>query len=267
MTLTLGSGPFSGHPGGDFNFRVDAPKHILYFEDSPRRVRVRLGGETIADTRAAKLMHETGHMPVIYFPQDAVRIDLLEPTDHSTHCPFKGDASYWTVRAADREAENAVWSYSDPLEGAPPIRGYMAFRFDAMDTWLEEDEPIFGHPRDPYHRVDVREGSDHVRVLAGGELLADTARPKLLFETGLPVRWYIPPDDVRTDLLTNSDTTTVCPYKGLAHYLTLAAGDRSIEDLAFGYSEPFSEAVKVRDHFCFLHHELEVEVSDSPGDG
>jgi len=109
----------------------------------------------------------------------------------------------------------------------------MAFRFDAMDDWLEEDEPILGHPRDPYHRVDVRQGSDHVRVLAGGEILADTARPKLLFETGLPTRWYIPPQDVRTGLLIESDTTTVCPYKGRARYRSLAAGDRPIEDVAF----------------------------------
>lgn len=216
MTLTRGSGPFSGHPGGAFNFRIDAPKHILYFEDSARRVRVCLGGETIADTRASKLMHETGHLPVIYFPQEDVRTDLLEPTAHSTHCPFKGDASYWTIRAGDREAQNAVWGYPDPPEGAPPIAGYLAFRFDAMDAWIEEDEPILGHPRDPYHRVDVRQGSDHVRVLAGGEILADTARPKLLFETGLPTRWYIPSQDVRTGLLIESDTTTVCPYKGRA---------------------------------------------------
>jgi len=104
MPLARGSGPFSGHPGGAFNFRIDAPAHILYFEDLPRRVRVNFGGETIADTRASRLMHETGHLPVIYFPQEDDRTDLLEPTAHSTHCPFKGDASYWTVRAGDREA-------------------------------------------------------------------------------------------------------------------------------------------------------------------
>lgn len=124
--------PSAATPAAPY-FRIDAPKHILYFEDSPRH----LGGETIADTRASKLMHETGHLPVSYFPQEDARTDLLEPTAHSTHCPFKGDASYWTVRAGDREAQNAVWGYPDPLEEAPPIAGYMAFRFDAMDDWLE----------------------------------------------------------------------------------------------------------------------------------
>ena len=266
MTLTLGSGPFSGHPGGRFNFRVEAPKHVLYFEDSPRRIRVRFGGETIADTRRAKLMHETGHLPVYYFPEDDVRTDLLEPTDHSTHCPFKGDASWWTVRAGGRGAENAVWSYPEPHEDAPPIAGYLAFQFKAMDEWLEEDEPVVGHPRDPYHRVDVREGSNHVRVVAGGEVIAETRRPKLVFETGLPVRWYIRPEDVRSGFLTPSDTHTICAYKGHASYWTLGTGDGALEDVAFGYQDPFPEGEKVRDHLCFLHEGVRVEVSDDPPD-
>ncbi len=175
-------------------------------------MRAVFGGETVVDNHSVKLLHETGHLPVYYFPEEDLRGDLLEPTDHTTHCPFKGDASYRSVRVEDRIAEYAVWTYPEPLEDAPPILGYVALYHDAMDKWLEEDEEVFGHPHDPYHRVDVLESSRHVRVSLNGEVVAETERPKILFETGLPPRYYIPPEDVRTDLLVPSETKTVCPY-------------------------------------------------------
>jgi uncharacterized protein (DUF427 family) len=84
MALTRGSGPFGEHPRGVFNFTREGPAHVLYWEDSPRRVRVMFGGEIVADTRHAKLLHETGLLPVYYFPEQDVRKDLLEPTDHQT---------------------------------------------------------------------------------------------------------------------------------------------------------------------------------------
>ena len=118
-------------------------------------------------------------------------------------------------------AENAAWSYPEPIEGAPPIAGYVAFYWNKLDRWLEEDEPAIVHARDPYHRVDVLESSRRIRVLLDGEVLAETDRPLALFETGLPTRWYLPPDDVRLDLLEPSDTRTGCAYKGFAGYWSL----------------------------------------------
>ena len=114
MTLTIGTGPFGEQSAGTFNFEVKAPgDHALYPEDSPRRVRVMLGGETVADSRRVKLLHEAGHLPVYHFPEEDVHMDLLEESDHTTYCPFKGDASYWSVRVGDNVAENAAWSYRD----------------------------------------------------------------------------------------------------------------------------------------------------------
>ena len=128
MTLTIGTGPFGDQGDKTFNFEVLAPRdHVLFFEDSPRRVRVVFGGETVADSRHVKLMHEAGLLPVYYFPEVDVRKDLLEESDHTTHCPFKGDASYWSVRVGGHIAENAVWGYPEPLEEAPPLAGYLAF--------------------------------------------------------------------------------------------------------------------------------------------
>ena len=261
MALALGSGPFGKQSTGAFNFDTSILKaHTLYFEDCPKRVRAVFNGETVVDSRSVKLLHETGHLPVYYFPEEDLRGDLLEPTDHTTHCPFKGDASYRSVRVGDRVAENAVWTYPEPLEDALPISGYAAFYHDAMDKWLEEDEEVFGHPHDPYHRLDVLESSRHVRVSLNGKVVAETDRPKILFETGLPPRYYIPPEDVREDLLVESETKTVCPYKGVASYQSAEMDGEVVEDIVWYYPEPLPEAQKVKDHLCFYDEKVDLQV-------
>ena len=261
MTLTIGTGPFGDQGEKAFNFEVEAPRdHVLFFEDSPRRVRVMLGGETVADSRRVKLMHETRHLPVYYFPEEDVRMDLLETTDHTTTCPFKGEASYWSVRIGENVAENAVWSYPDPIESAPPIAGYLAFYWRKMDHWYEEDEEVFVHPRDPYHRVDMLESSRHVKVSVNGEVVAETNRPIVLFETGLPPRYYIPPEDVREDVLLPSDRNTQCPYKGIASYHSVEAGGETVENLVWHYPEPIAAAEKIRGNLSFFNEKVDLEV-------
>jgi uncharacterized protein (DUF427 family) len=261
MTLTIGTGPFGDQSTGTFNFEVRAPRdHALYLEDTPRRVRVVFNGETIADSRRAKLLHETGHLPVYYFPREDVRWERLEESDHTTYCPFKGDASYWSVRVGERVAENAVWGYPEPIDSCPPIAGYLAFYWRKMDHWYEEDEEVFVHPRDPYHRVDVLESSRHVKVTVNGEVVAETDRPKILFETGLPPRYYIPPEDVREDVLAASEKTTQCPYKGIASYYSVEAGGKRVEDLVWYYPEPIPEAPKIKGLLCFFNEKVDLEV-------
>src|SRR3982751_6446757 len=131
MTLTLGTGPFGHFPGASFNRDMPKSRGLIYFERSPRRMRAAFGGETIVDSRHAMLLHEHGHLPMYYFPEDEVRMDLLEPRDHRTTCPWKGEASYWSVRVGDRVAQNAVWGYPDPIEGAPPLSGFRAFYWNS----------------------------------------------------------------------------------------------------------------------------------------
>ncbi len=263
MALTLGKGPFGKESTGRFNFEVTAPEgHVLYLEDTEKRVRAVFNGETVADSRRVKILHETGHLPVYYFPEEDLRHDLLEGTAHTTHCPFKGDASYRSVRVGDRVAEDVVWHYESPMSSASPIKGYAAFYGDGMDRWLEEDEETIGHPHDPYHRVDVLQSSQHVKVTANGVVVAETDHPKLLFETGLPVRYYIPQEDVKTDGFILSKTQTVCPYKGIASYRSLDVGGEKIEDAVWYYPEPLPEAGKVRDHLCFYDGKVNIEVRD-----
>jgi uncharacterized protein (DUF427 family) len=260
MSLTVGSGPFGHRPAGVFNFDLPRKKGIIYFEDSPRRIRARFAGETIVDSRHAKFLHEHGHLPIYYFPEDEVRTELLEPTEHSTHCPFKGDASYWSVRVGEQVAENAVWSYPQPLADAPPLAGYFALYWDKMDEWLEEDERAIVHARDPYHRVDVLESSRHVRVSVNGDLVAETSRPRVIYETGLPPRWYIPPEDVQSELLVESDTRTGCAYKGFASYYSVRAGDEEEQDLAWFYREPRPGIERIAGYLAFFNERVDLEV-------
>ncbi len=261
MTLTIGTGPFGNQSAGTFNFDTGVLRaHTLYFEDSPRRVRVVLGGETVADSKRVKLLHETGHLPVYYFPERDIRMDLLEESDHTTSCPFKGEASYWSVRVGAKVAENAVWSYPEPVDSAPPLAGYLAFYWNKMDHWYEEDEEVFVHPRDPYHRIDILESSRHVKIRVNGEVVAETERPRILFETGLPPRYYIPPEDVREDVLVGSQKTTRCPYKGVASYWSVEAGGERVEDLVWYYPEPIPEAAKIEGHLAFFNERVDLEV-------
>ena len=220
MSLTVGSGPFGQRPAGRFNF--DAPREgVAYLEDSPRWIRARLDREVVVDSRRAKLLHEHARLPVFLFPEDDVRLDLL-PED--------------AVRRRDEGLVEVDWA--------------------AVDEWLEEEEPLIGHARDPYHRIDVRRTSRHVRVSVNGDDVADTRRARVLFETGLPPRWYIPEEDVRMELLRPSDKQTTCAYKGHASYWSV--GDE--DDLVWTYREPLTDALEVKDHLAFFNERVDLEV-------
>ena len=174
--MMYGTGPLGLKPAGQFNFEPPPPGTALYLEQTPKRIRVIIGGETVADSRRAMLLQESGLQPVYYFPPEDVRSDLLESTDKHTHCPKKGDASYYTIRVGDRVVKNGAWYYPEPLDGAPPIEDLIAFYWDKVDTWMEEDEEVIGHARDPYHRIDTRKTSRHIRISRDGQLLAETTR-------------------------------------------------------------------------------------------
>ena len=229
-------------------------------EPNRRRVRVFFGGEAVADSSATLYLFETGHLPVYYFPRADVRFDLLEPSSEKSHCPYKGDASYYTVVAGGRRYENAVWAYPEPIASVPELADYVAFYWAKADAWYEEDDEVFKHPRDPYHRVDVLSSSRHVEVRVGGVLVADSRRPRLLFETGLPVRYYLPKLDVRQDLLVPSPTRSRCPYKGEAVYWSVRDGDELLEDIAWSYPAPIPEAPKIENLLAFYNEKTDITV-------
>lgn len=250
-----GTGPLGTEPAGTLNFEPPPPGRALYLDPTPKRIRVEVGGEVIADSRRAFLLHEGGHMPIYYFPPQDVRSDVLAPSDHHTHCPKKGDASYHTIRAGGEVVQDGAWYYPDPLPGAPPIKDLIAFPFDRMGRWLEEGEEIGVHPRDPYHRIDVLATDRHIRISLGGQVLAETDRAVALFESNLPARWYIPAEDVVVEL-SPSDTVSRCPYKGTASYYSVEGGP----DLVWYYTEPLAEVGRIAGLLCFYDERVDVEL-------
>ncbi|MGO9823202.1 MAG: DUF427 domain-containing protein [Solirubrobacteraceae bacterium] len=257
MGLMYGNGPLGRSPAGEFNFEPPAPGTALYLEPTPKRIRVEVGGELIADSRRAMLLHESGLQPIYYFPPEDVRDEFLEPSDRHTHCPKKGDASYFTIRAGGEVVEAGAWYYPDPLPDAPSLlKDTIAFYFDRMGRWLEEGEEIGVHPRDPYHRIDVLATDRQIRVSLDGELLAETSRALGLFESNLPARWYIPREDV-VAALEPSETVTRCPYKGTAGYYSVVPDGK---DLVWYYDEPLAEVGRIRGMLCFFNERVDIEL-------
>jgi len=192
----------------------------MRIEPYPRWVRGRLGGETVVNSRRAHLVWDEGKtIPVYAFPTGDVRLDLI------------------------------------PADAVSPRGELVHVAFHALDEWFEEDHRQVGHPPDPYKRIDVRPSSRHVRVSIGGRVVAETRRAKALFETGLPVRWYIPREDVLAEL-EPSDHRTVCAYKGQALHFDVA-GEQAV---AWSYPEPLHDGLPVAGLIAFYDERVDVEV-------
>src|SRR3954453_19626666 len=167
-------------------------------ESSQKRVRAYLGGELVVDTTRPLLVWEIPYYPAYYFPLADVRAELVPEDGEPAHSPSRGDARTFTVRAGGHEAPRAALRYEDsPIE---ELRDLIRLEWDSMDAWFEEDEEVFVHPRSPYTRVDILPTSRHVRISLDGVTLAESTKPMILFETGLPARYYIPRTHVRQDL-------------------------------------------------------------------
>lgn len=260
MSLTLGRGPFGQDPAGRFNVAIEPPGALLFWDPVPYRVRALLGEQAVVDSRRVHMLHETGRLPVWYFPEDDLRRDLLEASAKTTRCPHKGEARYWSVRVGELLAPDAVWAYPEPVEPAAFLAGFAALEWDAFDEWLVEDEQAFAHPRDPYSRIDVYRTTRRVRVLVDGQVVADSRRARVLYETALPPRYYLPAEDVRTELLVPSPTRTRCAYKGSASYWHVEVGGRRHDDLVWTYSDPEHDAEPVRDLLCFFNERVDLEL-------
>ncbi|MBE7555935.1 MAG: DUF427 domain-containing protein [Anaerolineales bacterium] len=228
-------------------------------EPSPRWVRVKFGGEIIADSKQAWLLRQYGpdRMPTYYFPQADVRTVALRPSSGGSQT---GETQYWDVKVGDRIAEKGAWTYLEPPPELAALKGYISFKWGAMEAWYEEEEEVFVHARDPYKRVDVMPSSRHVRVVIAGETVAETRRPYLLFETSLPTRYYLPREDVRMDLLEPTGLKTRCPYKGIASYWSVKIGDQVSKNVVWSYPEPISENPRIKNLMCFFNERVDLYV-------
>jgi uncharacterized protein (DUF427 family) len=232
----------------------------LWIERTERRIRAFFAGQVVVDSKKALLVFEPRRLPVYYFPIADVRMDLLKPTRHTEDSRGTSETLRWDLEVGGRKAENAAWGFREPQGDRAALRDHVAFYWNRLDSWFEEDDEVFVHPRDPYHRVDVLNSSRQVQVVLDGEVIADTRRPRLLFETGLPPRYYIPKLDVRMDLLEPTDKLTSCPYKGQARYWSVRVGDNVYENLVWSYPVAIAECPKIEDLLAFFNEKVDIYV-------
>ena len=231
--------------------------HDIRVEHSRKRVRILLAGELVADTTAPLLVWEVPYYPTYYIPDGDV-VAKLVPAG-GTSDPRLGEAELFTVQVpGGTAADRAARKY--PASPARQLHNAVRFDWDAMSEWLEEDEPVYTHARDPHTRVDILASSRHVRVELDGVTVADSRSPRILFETGLPPRYYLPLSDIRTDLLRPSGTSTHCPYKGTAGYWSVDTGQALHEDVVWIYRAPLPESQKIAGLAAFYDEKVDVFV-------
>lgn len=234
----------------------------LRIEPCPRRIRLYLHGHCILDTKRARYVFEPNRpYPVYYVPlADAVE-GVLRPSEEPLEREQGGlgTAHHYDAHAGGHIAEHCFWEYGKH----PELAGWLRFHWGPLAVF-EEDERVWFHARNPWHRVDVLDSSRHVQVYVDGVKVADSTRPRLLFETDLPTRYYLPRTDVRMDLLQGSHTVTGCPYKGMARHWSVTVNGQAHHDLAWSYEHPHAEALAVAGRVCFYDERVDVVVDGVP---
>jgi uncharacterized protein (DUF427 family) len=236
---------------------LEAARGRVRVGSSEKRVRAYLDGHLVADSTRTVLVWESPHYPTYYFPAEDIAAALV-PTGEATTSPSRGTGLLFDVIAGGSLAHRAATRYADsPLD---ELRSLIRLSWDSMSEWFEEDEPIYTHARDPFTRVDILSSSRRVRVEVDGTVVAESNHPRLLFETGLPTRYYLPLTDVRLDLLRPSASATYCPYKGTATYLSLQAERGTEPDLAWIYRTPLPESEKIAGLVSFFNERADIYV-------
>jgi uncharacterized protein (DUF427 family) len=240
----------------------------LRHEPTDKRIRATLGDQTVVDTTRAMLVWEPRRIvPSYAVPVDAVAGELVTenggaddagtPSVLSPKVPFAvhtADGESVGLRLGGETKEAVGFRLADS-----DLDDYVILDFHAFDRWYEEDEQNVGHPRNPFHRIDILHSSRHVQVELEGEVLAETTRPRLLFETGLPMRVYIPREDVRAELRP-STKHSYCAYKGHASYWSLDAGGLERENLVWSYEKPLREAAEITGLLAFFNEKADIVV-------
>jgi uncharacterized protein (DUF427 family) len=248
----------------------------LRYEPVTRRIRASLDGHPVLDTTDAVLVWEPRRVvPMYAVPPADIVASLLPcaPAETPAHLPpVLGPVNFaWhhtpgqdhDVVVGDRTLRHAAFAPADPDLGGRVIVEWKPF------AWVEEAQPVTGHPHDPFKRIDLLRSDRHVVVALGGTVLADTHRAIALHETHVPVRWYVPHDDVATDLLVGSPSTTTCAYKGHAIYVSLTpdavpgVGNQG-EDLGWSYTHPLDEVAAIKGMICFYSERTDLEVDGVP---
>ena len=228
----------------------DLPEYSV--KPSPRWVRAFFNGQLIADSREMVLFFERPY-PNYFFPKRHVRMDYLRKSDYTEKREGRGETEFWHVEVDGKRVENAAFSHREHGVG-----DYLTFKWGAMERWLEEEEEIFVHARNPYHRVDAVPSSRQIEVSLDGVQLADSANPVLLFETGLPTRYYLPREDVQRNVLKMTETVTHCPYKGIAQTFGVEVPGGFYPDYAWSYPTPLAACTNIENLVCFYNEVVDI---------
>lgn len=228
-------------------------------ETTARHIRVRVGDEVVADSQRALFLSWYGptRLPTYALPARDVRTDLLLPSAGPSADVSMIDHD---IHLGDRVVEHAAKLLDKLPDDLRRADGYWTFSWDDGVRWFEEAQEVHVHARDPQHRVDAIPSDRHVKVLVDGEVVAESDRPTAVFETHLPVRWYLPAGDVHQDRLTPSPTVTGCPYKGRARYWSVRAGGTDRDDLVWSYPEPIAELPGVKGLLCFFDEHVDMTI-------
>ena len=237
------------------DFPRDLPT-VNHVEANPRRIRAYLGGQLVIDTTRAHYVWEWAKYPQYYIPAADVRQEFVTASE-GDEATSRGPATKHGLKVGDEERTGALhWLHESPIEG---ISDSIRFEWPALDSWFEENEQVFVHPRDPYTRVDALRGSRTVRVEFKGQVLAESAAPVLVFETGLPTRYYFDRADVDFTHLVSSDTVTSCPYKGnTSGYWSVESGGRVHPDLAWTYDFPTVALAPIAGLIAFYNEKTDL---------
>ncbi|MGI8434992.1 MAG: DUF427 domain-containing protein [Nocardioidaceae bacterium] len=242
----------------DFPAMIAEPNRV---EPAPRRVRGVLAGKQIFDTRSARYVWEWPNYPQYYIPLEDIDRSFLVDERRELGLRF-GSAHRHGLDVGDKQRPGSVRLFStDAMSG---VANCARFDWDALDAWYEEDEQVFVHPRNPYVRVDALRSHRHVRVELDGTLLAETTTPVLLFETGLPTRYYIDRSDVAFEHLVHSDTESACPYKGVTtDYWSVRLGEQVHQehaDLVWSYSYPTRQVLPIAGLVAFYNEKVDIHI-------
>jgi uncharacterized protein (DUF427 family) len=221
-------------------------------------MRVRFGGAWIADSEDVVLLHEPGRYPLAYFPKADIAPDALKPSEHTSHHRDLGPMQWYVVRAAEQSAARGAWEHTELPPYASELQDHVAFAWRAMDAFYEEDERIVGHAADRYHRIDIRQTSRRIVVSSGEQIVADTRRPVVLYESGFAPRWYVPREDVNESVLGGNELQTFCPYKGVCSYYDIGDARRA----AWSYREAYTEVARVSELISFEPDKVTVHLDD-----
>jgi uncharacterized protein (DUF427 family) len=227
----------------------------------PRRVRALLAGTIVLDTTAARYVWEWPPYPQFYVPLADVAPGVLVDEGVDDDRPL-GPARRQGLRVGDVTRPGAAWI---PVDGE--LKDTVRLDWAAVDAWFEEDEEVFVHPRSPYARVDALRSTRTVRVELDGVLLAESSSPVLVFETGLPTRYYLPRTALRWEALEPSDTVTECPYKGrTSDYWSIRVGGRLHRDLAWSYDFPTRQLLPITGLVAFYNEKVDISLDGRPLD-